>query len=190
MQVEQYVMAYSVEHDRLRAIIPEGFISIRPVLRINAEIRNGSESYVELNTAIERDGNRGWLNIARWTDIPFEKRGKTTTFKSAFLEISFKRVGIEGACPAQNDNAGCYFIDEAIRLEAPELITANKEYCDCEFRWTFDVSNAHGVSIGKTLPAYPSEVKKTYPKAELTAQNAAKLPCEQVLGTYAVDFIR
>lgn len=39
MKVEQYVMAYGVEHDRLRAILPEGFTSLRPVLRFNAEIR-------------------------------------------------------------------------------------------------------------------------------------------------------
>ena len=27
MQVEQYVMAYEVEQDRLRALLPEGFVS-------------------------------------------------------------------------------------------------------------------------------------------------------------------
>lgn len=40
MKVQQYVMAYSVDQDRLRAILPEGFISLRPVLRINAEMRD------------------------------------------------------------------------------------------------------------------------------------------------------
>ena len=39
MLVEQFVMAYQVEQDRLRAILPEGYESLRPVLRINAEIR-------------------------------------------------------------------------------------------------------------------------------------------------------
>ncbi len=29
-------MAYRVEQDRLRAMLPEGFTSLRPVLRINA----------------------------------------------------------------------------------------------------------------------------------------------------------
>ena len=33
-------MAYGAEHDRIRAILPDGFTSIRPVLRINAEIRD------------------------------------------------------------------------------------------------------------------------------------------------------
>ncbi len=28
MKVEQYVMAYGVEHDKLRAILPEGFESL------------------------------------------------------------------------------------------------------------------------------------------------------------------
>ena len=30
MQIEQFVMAYGVEQDRLRAILPEGFTSLRP----------------------------------------------------------------------------------------------------------------------------------------------------------------
>ena len=51
MQVEQFVMAYGVEHDRLRALLPEGYTSLRPVLRINAEIRDGRRAYVEPNDA-------------------------------------------------------------------------------------------------------------------------------------------
>lgn len=54
MQIEQFVMAYEAEQDRLRALLPEGFVSLRPVLRINAEIRNGNEGYVEFNTPVER----------------------------------------------------------------------------------------------------------------------------------------
>ena len=50
MQVEQYVMAYGIEQDRIRAIIPEGFVSLRPVLRINAEIQDDSNGYLEFKT--------------------------------------------------------------------------------------------------------------------------------------------
>ena len=46
MQSEQFVMAYGVEQDRLRAILLEGFTSLRPVLRINGEIRDGAGSYL------------------------------------------------------------------------------------------------------------------------------------------------
>ena len=63
MRTEQFVMAYGVEQDRLRAILPDGFISLRPVLRINAEIRNREEGYIEFNTAVEKDGNKGWERI-------------------------------------------------------------------------------------------------------------------------------
>lgn len=69
MKIEQYVMAYGVEQDRLRAILPDGFVSLRPVLRINAEIRDNRIGYVEFNTAIEKDGNKGWLNIGYWDNI-------------------------------------------------------------------------------------------------------------------------
>ena len=50
--------------------------------------------------------------------------------------------------------------------------------------------DAHGVSIGKTLPAYPTETEHIYPKEAFTAENAAKIPCNQVLGTYVVKFER
>jgi len=63
MNTEQFVMAYGVEQDRLRAILPDGFVSLRPVLRINAEIQNGDNGYIEFNTAVEKDGIKGWLNI-------------------------------------------------------------------------------------------------------------------------------
>ena len=46
MKIEQFVMAYGVEQDRLRAILPEGFSSLRPVLRISAELRNERRGYV------------------------------------------------------------------------------------------------------------------------------------------------
>ncbi len=59
MKIEQFVMAYGVEQDRLRALLPDGFSSLRPVLRINAEIRDGKTGYVEFNTAAEKNGVRG-----------------------------------------------------------------------------------------------------------------------------------
>ena len=111
MQIEQFVMAYGVEQDRLRAILPEGFTSLRPVLRINGEIRDGAEGYLEFNTAVEKDGVRGWLNIGSWDRVPFMRAGKTTVFRTALLEISFTGVGLAGGCPAEQDNAGCFFRD-------------------------------------------------------------------------------
>lgn len=85
---------------------------------------------------------------------------------------------------------GCWFPDADLRLRAPERITANKEFCDCTFRWRFSDGDAHGVSLGKTLPAIPTDVKTVYPRQALTAQNAAALPCTQVLGSYVVRFER
>lgn len=190
MQIEQFVMAYGVEQDRLRAILPEGFSSLRPVLRINAEIRDGKTGYLEFNTAVEKDGKRGWLNIGFWDDVPFTREGKTVTFCPPFLTIRFTGVGIAGSCPAEKDNAGCFFPGRPDGLRPPETITSNKEFCDCEFGWQFSGADAHGVSIGKTLPAYPTEPETVYPREAFTVQNAAKIPCRQVLGTYQVSFER
>lgn len=198
MKIEQYVMAYGVEHDRLRAVLPEGFSSLRPVLRINAEIRNDSNGYVEFNTAVEKDGRRGWLNIGYWDDVSFVRDGKNVTFRTDFLEISFKGTGLEGGCPAEADDEGCYFLDESsdggLRLRNHEVISTNKEFCDCTFAWHFGSgdagSNAHGKSIGKTLSATFEEIKTIYPKQPFTVENAAAIPCRQVLGSYVVCFER
>ena len=187
MQIEQFVMAYGVEQDRLRAILPEGFTSLRPVLRINGEIRDGAEGYLEFNTAVEKDGVRGWLNIGRWDHVPFTRAGKTTVFRTELLEISFTGVGLVGGCPAEQDNAGCFFRDGS--FQAAERVTANKEFCNCAFVWQLP-GGASGVSIGRTLPAVPTEVKTVYPRQACTVEHTAVIPCDQVLGTYEVTFER
>ena len=70
----------------------------------------------------------------------------------------------EGSCPAEKDNAGCFFLAEREALRLPEEISACKEFCDGSFRWLFSEHDAHGVSIEKTLPAIASEPKTRYPK--------------------------
>lgn len=187
MTVEQFVMAYGAEQDRLRALLPEGFASLRPVLRINAEVRDGKTGALEFNTAAEKADNRGWVNIGRWDDVPFTKDGKKTTFTLPELMISFTGVGIEGGCPAEKDNVGCYYLkDGTFTLVPAEKITANKEFCDCEFAWRF-AGGTHGVSLGKTLPAIPKEETTHYEKAAFTVENAAVIPCMQVLGGLSGD---
>ncbi len=186
MKVEQFVMAYEAEQDRLRAMLPDGFTSLRPVLRINAEVRDGKMGYLEFNTPVQKDGNRGWVNIAHWENVSFTQVGKTTCFVLPMLEIAFTGVGLEGGCPAEKDNAGCYFGDV---LRRPEAITAKKEYCDCAFTWKIP-GGTSGKSTGKTLPAFCTEMKNAYPKVDFTWENAAIIPCDQVLGTYVVTFDR
>lgn len=200
MKVQQFVMAYKAEQDRLRAMLPEGFESLRPVLRINTEIRseNGAEEtiYLELNTPVAGLGKRGWLNIANWessrgANICYIKNGSAVTFVCSFLEITYTGVGISGGCPAEKDNDGCFFIEKDVKFVPAERIDRNKEFCDCAFKWKFEEGNAHGISVGgKSLPAIPTEVQTFYEKQELLAENAAAIECEQILGAYAVRFER
>ena len=191
MRIEQFVMAYGVEQDRLRAILPDGFSSLRPVLRLNAEIQNGEFGYVEFHTAVEKDGVRGWLNIGCWHRVPFVRSGRTVTFRTDFLELTFTGVGLEGACPAEKDNGGCYYWDGAVyALRKPETVFVKKEFCDCTFQWRFSEQDAHGKSVGKTLPAIPTEATVVYPKVSFTVNNAVRIPCDQVLGAYTVVFDR
>ncbi len=188
MLVEQFVMAYGVEQDRIRAILPAGFTSLRPVLRINAEIRNNKETYIEFNTAVEHEGIKGWINIGYWNSAEFYKSESVTVFTTDNLKISFRKTGIQGGCPAEKDNSGCWFVDEGFRNS--EDISSFKEFCDCEFSWNFDGQGTGGKSIGKTLPAVLTEIRQIYPAQEFTVHNAAIIPCEQVLGSYTITFER
>ena len=194
MQIEQFVMAYGIEQDRIRALLPEGFESLRPVLRINTEIRDGKRAYIEFNTPVAHDGKRGWLNIAHWggdqDGISFERKGDATTISSPFFHLEYKGVGIEGGCPAEKDNDGCFFRGEDPFFRPSESISSNKEFCDCAFEWRFHEGDAKGKSIGKTLPAFLQESKTRYERDELTPENAAAIPCNQVLGSYIVRFER
>ena len=193
-KIEQYVMAYQVEQDRLRAMLPKGFTSLRPVLRINAEIRTDETEtvYLEYHTPVEGFGKRGWLNIAHWdstaSDLFYERKDSSTTFRTPFLEITYTAVGIVGGCPAERDNDGCFFGET---FQPAETIEANKEFCNCAFQWKFADRNACGVSAdSKSIPAIPAEQKIQYEKQPLTPENAAAIPCEQVLGAYVVRFER
>lgn len=194
MKVEQFVMAYRVEQDRIRAMLSPGFVSLRPVLRINAEIIDDSSVYVELNTPVMYTDVCGWVNIANWGSekdgLSFTREGKTVHITAPFLSITYTGVGVEGGCPAEETHRGCFYPSEDGYFLTSEKITAKKEFCDCEFAWHFHDGDAHGVSIGKTLPAVSEPETTSYAQQELTAENAASIPCQQVLGSYIVRFER
>lgn len=190
MKIEQFVMAYGCEHDKLRAIIPDGFISLRPVFRINAEIRDDKTGHIEFNTAVEKDGVRGWLNIGHWDNVSISKIDDTSTFETANLKLLFRRTGTVSGCPAEKDNNGYFFMEKKEIFQPAEIITENKEFCDCEFGWYFGDKSVCGVSTGKTISATPTEIKTIYPKKDFTVQNAVEIGCLQVLGSYVVCFER
>ncbi len=194
MIIEQFVMAYEIEQDRIRAMLPEGYESLRPVLRINTEIRGGERAYIEFNTPVAHSGKRGWLNIAHWEgpedNVEFGSDHDNTTIRTPFFYLKYHYTGIEGGCPAERDNDGCFFRGEESSFRPKEIIENHKEFCDCEFAWSFNDGDAAGKSLGKTLPAPVQETVNTYPHTELTAEHAAAIPCRQVLGAYVVRFSR
>ena len=193
-------MAYGIEQDRIRAMLPEGFRSLRPVLRINAEIRTpvsdgGKQTvYVEFNTPVEAEGKRGWLNIANWKStydpLTFARDGRTVTIKAPFLTLSYTGTGAMGGCPAEKDNDGCFFTGDAVEFRPAEIINEKKEFCDCSFAWHFHEGDAHGKSEGRTIPAFDTPREKEYAPCTLTGEHAAAIPCRQVLGAYIVRFRR
>ena len=194
MRVEQYVVAYQADQDRIRALLPEGFSSLRPVMRVNAEIRNHRQLYLELNTPVSGFEKRGWLNIAHWSspELTLDREGASMIFRGEHLEFIFTATGTMGGCPAERDNDGCFYLtDGAMRFVPAERIGSRKESCDCMFSWKYPLGGAHGVSVGgKTLPPLPTLPKMNDPKVAPTAENAAMIPCVQMLGQYRVVFDR
>ena len=76
MTIEQFVMAYGAEQDRLRALLPEGFASLRPVLRINAEVRDGKTGALEFNTARKKTTIAAGSTSAAGTMFPLRRTAK------------------------------------------------------------------------------------------------------------------
>ncbi len=185
MRIQQFVMAYRADHDAIRRLLPEEFTSLRPVLRINCEIRDpfgkGEHAYIEFNTPVEARGKRGWLNLYRWespatliniadvdkyTGDPVRGsdtavKGMTTVFTTPYLRIEYTGVGLQGGCPAESDNDGCFYPEgDDYGFVPAEKPQGNKEYCDCEFEWI----DPYG--------------------------QAMRIPCEEILGAYKVEFDR
>ena len=170
MEIQQFVLAYQAEQDRLRALLPAGVESLRPVLRINAELRGGPAGtvYLELNTPVAAFGKRGWWNVGRWESpahpLTARQEGAATTFQAPFLTLTYTQTGAVGGCPAEKDNDGCFYPQEGEpRFVPAEAITAPRAFCDVDFQWAFAPGDAQGRSQnGKTLPAFPAPPKVQY----------------------------
>ena len=185
MRVEQFVMAYRVDCDEARALLDGNTELLRPVLRINVEIihdqAKGEWVRIELNIPVASQGKRGWLNLNVWesrgTRIRYylenkhlgeptrgaegNAKGMTTVFQTDFLTVEFTGVGIEGGCPAEHDNDGCFYTVETGAVFVPsESIDSKKEYCDCEFTWTKRLNPAMGVAPIEILGAYKVEFER------------------------------
>ena len=150
MQVEQYVMAYEVEQDRLRALLPAGFVSLRPVLRINGEIRRGPEetAYLELNTPVEGHGKRGWLNVGHWdsrtAELSYAREGKTVTFAAPFLTIS---------CALRNGTTrGASFWGRPCLFGPASLETATRNFVTVSLLGSFLRGTPRAPARGKPYP--------------------------------------
>jgi len=186
MKVEQFVMAYRADHEKIKALLPQGFESLRPVLRINAEILTDSRQadkgatyyYIEFNTPVAHDGKRGWLNLGNWdsmsTDIKVTRKSRDgegrlcVTFDFGLLTLTHTGTGKEGGCPAESDNDGCFYLDgDDEEFRPAEKVEECKEYTDCEFEW---------------------KLRGQFPKVPLF--EAINIKCEEILGAYMVEFER
>ena len=63
-----------------------------------------------------------WNMIENWEDAAFETDGRVTTFRTEHLEITFTGTGIEGGCPAERDNDGCYVCEDGGVTLAPSKV--------------------------------------------------------------------
>lgn len=98
--------------------------------------------------------------------------------RGVVLKLSHTPVGVEGGCPAENDNDGCFYQPgtEDENFQPAEKVEEKKEYTDCSFAW--------GVPSGFMVGGEMDEM-------EIPALfRAMQIPCDQVLGAYTVIFNR
>lgn len=81
------------------------------------------------------DGRRGWNMIENWEDAAFETDGRVTTFRTEHLEITFTGTGIEGGCPAERDNDGCYVCEDGGATLAPSKVFFCGVYAAAKNGW-------------------------------------------------------
>lgn len=195
VEVEKFVVDYRVEQDRIRAMLPDGYTSLRPVLRIQNEIRDEETVYLELNTPVEKDGRRGWLNIQNWKSsrdtLGFDRNGDTVQISAPFLTLRYTLHGTVRDLPEEQDNEGCYYMRDGEEEFLPTVSTGSEvTVCDCAFSWKFRKNDASGISTGETFPAAMEEISKTYRKCAMNAKNAAAIPSKEVLDTWVIRFER
>ncbi len=192
MGIQQFVAAYRVDHDRLRTIIPDGYKSLRRVLRINAEVNSNGEITIELNTPVERPGFKGWLNVASWSSCNTSIHlligdDGAYEFTTPFLTLGFLPSGVFSECPAEKDSHGCIYLrDGKETLLTYRPVAERKEFCDFSFHWRFSDGDSFGKSDGKMIAAPFEPVRHIYPSLACTPELAAKIPCLQVLGAYTL----
>ena len=145
MQVEQYVMAYEVEQDRLRALLPAGFVSLRPVLRINGEIRRGPEetAYLELNTPVEGPGKRGW---------PMPEREKPSPSPPPFSLSPLRRLGWRAGALRNGTTRGASFWGRPCLFGPASLETATRNFVTVSLLGSFLRGTPRAPARGKPYP--------------------------------------
>ncbi|MDO4518618.1 MAG: hypothetical protein Q4B78_05355 [Bacillota bacterium] len=164
MKVKQYVMAYRADENEIKRLLPQGFESLRPVLRINVECYDGDEDwgYIEFNTPVAAEGKRGWLNISAWLAKP------------DYMELNFEETDAQGGCPREDDNDGCFYWDYEVGKYAfldAEDVSGNKIYCNCDLNWELPPANE-------------------FFDDDERIRSFIKLPVEEILGAYTVEFDR
>ena len=169
-----------MEQDRLSALLPDGFTSLHPLMRINAEIRSGSGGCLEPNTPVEFEGNKGWVIIAFGERIPFARSGKTVVFKPDFLEICFTGVGIEGSRPAEKDNIGRYFPGSPVTLRKTEIIKSRKNFCVCSLRRSF----YDGMSLSNPSRSGAERLRCPLRAIDFSFKTKRSIPCKKGCSFY------
>ena len=217
MRVEQYVMAYSADWDKIKKILPTGFNSLRPVLRINAELMENVDKLagrsfkrVEFNTPIEYEGKKGWLNLVTWendcnsvirdreiynipkmyANIQACKSGKVTTITAKYDEFEFLNIEFTGV----GKIGGCpkeNDNDGTFHL---------KNILQCEDGFLREnTDNTKFVEVEKIDESkeycdcsfsWNKPEPKDYPLGYKMIEKICEIECKEILGAYVVNFDR
>ena len=215
-QVTQYVTAYRVDPDRLTALLPPGYRSLRPVLRLNVEVldqvkwlNNGSLTRVELVTPVEYPGKKGWLNLVTWEDdVDSVLVGREIYgIPKRYAELTVQTQG--PAFHLQAKRRGFCFLEMTFHRVGVEGGCPAEADNEGNFypRYLPAIQDRTAAAVDETVftPVEAIDGKKEYcdctfqwhqadetqlPVGFPITQAIGGVPCIEVLGAYAVHFAR
>lgn len=215
-QVEQYVTAYRVEQEALLGLLPPGYRSLRPVLRLNVELLTQVQwlagravHRVELVTPVEYRGKKGWLNLVTWEDdVDSVLAGRDIYgIPKCFAQMEIRREGEELTLTARDH--GFPFLTIAFHRAGVQGGCPKEADNEGTFypRWLPNVEDRGKADVDYTsfIGVETIEEGKEYCDCrftwrqptfqEMPAQYAmveaiCAVPCQEILGAYAVSFPR
>ena len=145
--IEQYIVIYEADQEKIENLLPEGYESSDNVLRIEVEVVNdldgmeGEQIFIEVDTPVKGEDGPEWLELVSWENMWTDIFGMTDGYFTRFTA----------------DFDGTEFLDITF--------TEHDGECDCRFRWQMPESEYFSDKpeiAGPVMTIEPGEILDAY----------------------------